>query len=584
MFESPIQKNFPIDSEKPLPALNWKRLDDHHLGISFVALHQPDLAKFFYEMVSKWLIPGRLLEPDYYCFTRKRNALVVESVFHFEKVEDCNWALQNIPFLQREILQGARSVYHAKKILEMKGLSPDEKMAFVHGKIGALLRRFPTYFDSELFIETQQSLFTISEEFKASRKPADLTRIIYTLYLFRKSLEKRRLKNERRRHVFLKCKRNFLATPLGIKTVISLYGGISYLKEHEILEERHVAAAIRHVAPELQILPGSFVSFDSEKIHRFYVEVTHGNQNALTEEKIRSLEVSLPIELRNRVELLVPPLFMPRNEEEIMRNLLLLAKQLRYLRDLPQMCISLDKQDDEDIFFTIVLVRIHFPHARSITQLIHEANLFHMIEVERTKTMGMLRKKYPKEGVVLRARLPIEQFLRTDFFVDLFQARGELVTQLEKAIGEVRDYNGGMIAKQRENFIILKRQLGKMGERHHLFLQNFFHAIFPVHMSSTTSPDLLEKLFLLLLEVRTQKEGMKTAHAESCLLMAMKISDEAEQKAIFHSIETLSLSSGEMLSVQLQEEDQRYLAFIYSSQNSAKQEEFLSATLTFAAN
>ena len=54
----------------------------------------------------------------------------------------------------------------------------------------------------------------------------------------------------------------------------------------------------------------------------------------------------------------MPPVFMPRNEEEIMRNIVSLSDQIKYLRDIPQVFITFDEQTTANLFFTIIMVRL----------------------------------------------------------------------------------------------------------------------------------------------------------------------------------------------------------------------------------
>ena len=68
----------------------------------------------------------------------------------------------------------------------------------------------------------------------------------------------------------------------------------------------------------------------------------------------------------------------------------------------------------------------------------------------------MLRKKYPKEANIFQLQIDKDPFLRADHSLDLHQARQSIVEELEKVIGEVRDYNGGLISKQHALFALLK--------------------------------------------------------------------------------------------------------------------------------
>lgn len=300
-------------------------------------------------------------------------------------------------------------------------------------------------------------------------------------------------KNPDRRHLALKCKRGVRHTPFGLQSGLSVFVGLSYLSEHELFEEKHLQLALTHLIPDAQVVPGSYFAFDD----LFYIEFER--ETPFSKEDILELEKRLPSEIRARIEQLVSPIFMPRNEEEVMRSILTLAGQLKYLRDLPQVMISFYKQTEHQIIFTVTLVRILHN-----SPLIQEAE---NLTIDRVKTVGQLRQKYPKEAVVMKISLPTKNFIREDFSVDLFAARLQVVKEIEKVVGEVRDYNGGMIAKQSENFAQLKALLGDLAIKHPLFLQNFFHCIFPASLSATMDPKKLKILFeMLLKEEESQRE------------------------------------------------------------------------------
>lgn len=571
-----LSKVLPQNNPKFLPKIFWK-FSQASLEISLVAHYRRGLAKFFYDMLTRWLIPGKSLEPDLYFFTQYQGYAIAELQFQLETTHDLIWAKHNLPFLEREMLLGANSFYHAKKILEMKGLTLDEKTTFIQEKITAMLHRFPDHFDYDIFEEMQYLLIATKEEFKALRQPAEISRIVFTLYQFRKSLEKKIAKNRVRRHLCLKLKKTFLHTPFGLKEVLSIFVGLNFLKEHEIFEERHFLAALRNFLPGVRSIPGSYFAFDGDKIHRFYLEVEKETGLSFSLAELKELEKGLPSEIRSRVEQLVPPIFMPRNEEEVMRNILILSKQLKFIRDLPQMIISFDEQNDTELSFTVILVRIVHPESLSIKKLLGSSNLAENISIDRIKVVGMMRRKYPKEATVMRVRLPTEPFWREDFSVDLIHARLQLVREMENILGEVRDYNGGMIAKQSENFDALKKELGEIASKHSLLLQNFFHSIFPVQLSTTCDPILLKILFEMFLEtLESSKETtvLKTKKANDSVFVVIKLQNIDLKQKILHQIEQFGFSSGEILSVQMQIFDSFYLGLILLNPDEKTQQSF----------
>ncbi|MDN3505797.1 MAG: hypothetical protein P0S96_01040 [Simkaniaceae bacterium] len=434
--------------------------------------------RFFYDMVTRWLVPGKELEVISFIARREEGYLVAEITLELD-ANDLLWAEQNSTFLEKEILLGVSSLYHAKKILELKGLSSDEKLVFVQDRIAALVRRFPKQVDYDIFTDMHRLFLSTGEGFHAVRGARELCRIVSVLYHFRKGLAERRT-----RCVRIKCKQSTLQTPYGPKGVISVFGALNFVKEHELFEERHFRSAL----PEgVSLVPGSYFSYDDRGMGRFYAEVIGKSES-------RALEGFLRKEVASRIEQLVPPVFMPRNEEEVMRNILALAGQLKFIRDLPQMMISFDEQEENKLLFTVIIVGLQLPENLEGSSFV----------VERRKIVGKLRKKYPKEALVLRAKVPTT--LREDYSIDFLQVRKNLVEEVEEVFGPVRDYNGGMIAKQAENFMALKEMVG---EADTLLLQNFFHAICPSQMSATLAPKYLKILFEMLLKIIETGEKQK---------------------------------------------------------------------------
>ena len=143
----------------------------------------------------------------------------------------------------------------------------------------------------------------------------------------------------------------------------------------------------------------------------------------------------------------MPALFMPRNEEEVMKNVIRLSQELKYIRDLPQVFISFDEQTDSQLVFTVVLLRVLLGRENSIAELFKQnSTMCHFIE-DRVKLVGFIRGKYPKESTVFRVKLYKESFMRRDHTVDLLGARQFVVKMLEEIVGEFRDYNGGIDRK-----------------------------------------------------------------------------------------------------------------------------------------
>ena len=89
---------------------------------------------------------------------------------------------RNFPIIETEIGLGIHSEFYAQRILEIKGLSTDDKTALIQGFIAFLVKRFPYHYDTDVFTEMQHVLVTCRDDFKAARKPRHLSRIISIQY------------------------------------------------------------------------------------------------------------------------------------------------------------------------------------------------------------------------------------------------------------------------------------------------------------------------------------------------------------------------------------------------------------------
>lgn len=480
-------------------------------NISFFVLskYRPNSFQFFFEMISHWLVPGKRLNitlfhaidfylpdlgPDIYT--------LCEVMVNVDRQDELEELSRNLPIIETEICLGMQSNYYARRILEVKGLTPDAKTAIIQDAIASLIDRLPKVFDYDLLTEMQHVLVMSPDEFKAQRQSRHLTRIISGHYLFRKILREAVQRVPEKRHLNLKLFRASLHMPEGDKTVLGIIVGFNFLRDKEVFEERHLLSAIQNYVPAAQAVENSFFANrrGTEQICTFYFEIEKPDGEKFTADEIRILRQELPTDLKDRIEHLMHPVFMPRNEEEIMRNILSLSNQIKYIHDLPQVIISFDQQTHTDLFFTIILVRVMKPGSASIQDMFSFAETPLGYIHDRTKTVGFLRKKYAKEAAVFGVKVDKNQFLRRDHSIDLNKARQTVSLELVKVLGDIRDFNGGLISKQNELLCSLREALNDTVKYNELLLENFFYSLTPDVMRTVLDAQVLKEWFLLLLE------------------------------------------------------------------------------------
>ncbi|KKM81166.1 hypothetical protein LCGC14_1332580, partial [marine sediment metagenome] len=510
--------------------------------------------------------------------TLMQAVITVESQKDFDAIEE------NKKTFETELRLGILSDFHANRITEFKGLSNDRKTAMVQEKIGSLIQKKPNQFGKNIFSEMQQFLIMSRDEFKSQRDYHHISRIISILYMIRKLLKKNIEENQDKRYLILKFLKTKLKANSQEKSVLGILVGINFLKEHEVFEEKHLINAIKNFLPYVEIVENSFFIDKASKneIQTCYIEVQKPNGIDFTNEEVSVLKNELPTYLKGNVEQLIHPVFMPRNEEEIVKNMLVLSQQLKYVHDIPQVIISFDKQTHTDLSFNVILLRVLRPQDPPIKDLISKIKSKNRFIIEKVKKVGIIRRKYLKEANVFRVLLESSDYLRSDHSLDINKARLSVLEDLNRLFGEVRDYMGGMIYKQNEAYKSLQAILGQIGKHYDNLLEKFFYSITPGEMTAIVKPDILKNLFLMLInaikreETRIKKLSDFLFKQETNRLYIMvPIYDQNVKKKIKDKIDNLNILSSELVSFCLTAHDIEYLGYVFMNDDKAQQKLFL---------
>jgi hypothetical protein len=494
-----------------------------------------------------------------------------EVMLHVDSPEDLEEIYRNLPIIETEIRLGVESSYYARRILDVKGLSPDEKTAMVQECITYLVRRLPKDFDFDVMMEMQHVLVMCRDDFKAARDSRHLSRIISIHYLFRKRLREAVKQVPEKRHLHFKLFKTRIKDSKGEKHVLAIVVGINFLLDNEAFEKRHLMTAIQNYLPNAHAVEDSFFANrrGTENIATLYLEIEKAGGAEFSSEEIQILRNELPIDLKDRIEHLMHPIFMPRNEEEIMRNVLSLSSQIKYIRDIPQVAITFDEQSHTNVFFTVILVRVAKPGVGTIQDYFKGANTFLTYIPDRCKTVGYLRKKYAKEATIFRVKLTKSPFLRRDHSIDLYKARQAVFNELCRLIGDMRDFNGGMISKQNELLCSVRELLGEAVKYNELLLENFFYSLLPVSMRTVLEPEPLKTLFLLLLEMIEsgffdgEKHSLKIKNDPEFVYVIVKSQDLSLQDEINRVFAKLQIPSFDLASSYVIVYDTPHLGYIY---------------------
>ncbi|MBS0652753.1 MAG: hypothetical protein JSR39_04410 [Verrucomicrobia bacterium] len=541
-----------------LPIVAWNEIAQapSTLSVSFLcpADFTSGVGRYLCDTLSRWLVPGKFLNITAAQSLNFKFIAAPEQSYFIQQIlldvcdeKELMLVRNNIDNLTKEIRLNIIAVKHARQVVAIKKLSLEQKKIIIQENIASILERpsktfehnvfdqmhhflvhlsaeekitqikdqfapfmeqRPKVFDRDIFNEIKHSVLLFHNPFTALRDLRHVGRIISYQYLFRKSLQRAVMNAPQERHLSIKLMKTQLSDPSskkGKKTVLSVLGGINVLRENELFEERHVVEAIQRCLSGIRKIDNSFIidRRSHDPVRTFYIEIEKENGTYFSLSELKDLRRLLPLELKEGIENVIHPVFMPRNEEEIMRNIVILSQQLKYIHDIPQVIITFDQQTEEELSFTVILLRLIKPGSISMPELFQQTSTELKIDCHEVKHVGTLRKKYAKEANVFLAKMEKKPFLRKDYTLDLFKARQALSAELHRILDGIRDFNGGILSKQQEVFQELRDSIADTNSHQDFLLENFFYSLSPPLRQTLLPPAILKKLFNM------QQEALK---------------------------------------------------------------------------
>lgn len=225
--------------------------------------------------------------------------------------------------------------------------------------------------EGDLFAELERFLSLSTEEFRKRRSIKGLLRLILSYHFLRKKMLKEIRISPDKRHLYARILSSQLLFPFGKKNVLGLAFVVHLPDRYDFFDQHHIYLAIQELTPTLQLVPGSFYfsQTSQDELGFFYIEIEKAEGREITLKEYKNLRTQIEKELKKRIERLSPSIFMMRNTEETMKNILVLGQELHYKTDIPQVTISLEKQTLQSLFFTVTLARILKKGDLSLKQL-----------------------------------------------------------------------------------------------------------------------------------------------------------------------------------------------------------------------
>ena len=560
--------------------------------VSFLSkpLHSLPTETFLQEMIKRWFIPHSettviSFEHMLFYFEHylKESYFIAEAKILIKSAKEHDLIKMNLPILQKEILGGVIYGSYAKSILDTKALPIDRKAFLVRESLLRLIHRFPDEFDNQILRRFAFAQAYTSDEFKDQRSFRHLTRAITSMYLIRSRLERELRILPEKRHMIIRFVQTKLTFAFGQKPVLGIIIGLNFFHQFEFFEERHILLSVQKFFPHMRIVSGSFHRFQASQspIASIYVELEKEDGSRFFPIEVGTLRDHLTDELSKRIENLVPSLFIVRNEEEIMRNIFLLSQELKKVGDLPQIMISFDQHSQEDLIFTVVLLRIKDQKSKSIQDLLSDVDPKIRFITDRVQNVRYLDKDHPIEANVFRLQIAkLHIFLRMDFSVNLYLARQEIVTFLNKELGEIRDYNGGMILKQGELLVQFKHLFQDLSTRNQELLENFFYSLNPIEAQATIPLNCLSFFFDLFLGLADKEFSKKVDYdldieqTEGGKFAVMRARSPDYRVTLEEGLKKAEIYDRSIVSTTLSFEGSHYLGYYLATPTEEKSQQF----------
>jgi hypothetical protein len=543
------EKQFFSKLNEQLPLINWSKENRfpsviciRFFSYSHVRFSN-GIARFFIEMFDRFAIPGHYLGIEFsrtldffFIANPEQQYGVIEIGLKVDTATELELLQKNLPLLCEEVLLTILTVYRTRYIVALKTPSKEEKTLLVQKEIKTLISKStnesdsnlfdyaqglihkilaeekvvqlnqiiaslaekrPRVFNRDIFVEIQDFVLMFRKQFAERHSLKYLSRVICFLHLIRKALQTMPANEPEKRHLFFKLLR--MHSNEIKQQVLGVIVGINLRNRLELFERSHVIEAFTSLIPESDEVTDSCVADNRwDGIRLIYIEFKKKNSVPFSQEEFSVLKKQFAQELKQRVEAVIHPVFMFYNQEEILKDIVQLSRELKRKKDLPQAVIRFAFQTQQELSFKIVIARLISENSLSFQKLFSQCPF--QVVFEKVKQAGQLTQSMAKEAAILNIYLPKSHFYRKDRSLDLYKARKVVVTEIIQALGEFRDYNGGLIACNDTTFFQFKELVLKNGNYDDFLLENFFFSIQPMSMQNLLDKQILEKGFLLFMK------------------------------------------------------------------------------------
>jgi len=476
-------------------------------------------------------------------------------------------------------LENINEIESTKGIINKIILSFHPSFCPVSEKLQKWQTRFPLSIDNSVFDDLALLFLKAPKEFLNHRTPLHLFRLILAIYLMQKKVLRSATLSPHLRHLQIRWIPTHLLFPFSLKPVMGCLIGFNVLDRYEMFDEENVVLALQKHLPQAQLVRESSYCHTSQhknfKLFYFEIEQKNGSLFSLHEQKL--LKNNLEEKVKTSIQTLSPTIFMKFNNEEIYKNVLALSQEIQTPNDLPQAYITLDQQTGKEIVFRVILVCVPPKTSFSLKD-----RFFNFTFVsERTLTIKHLKDR-PVQGYIFRLHMPREPaLLRSNGSLDFYSARQKVVSLITNAIGEFRDYNGGILIKQQEILDNFKRNFSELSNNDPEFMELFFYTLTPVEKQVILPSNTLTALFRYFLENRKEKllkdqiYSFKVYHEEEKTFLVVRSEDSSLAEVISSFLEKQSFTHLNIVHNTINTVDEVFFNAVFFQANAQEMKSFV---------
>lgn len=373
----------------------------------------------------------------------------------------------------------------------------------VQEKLERWIKRFSHADELSVFSDLSILFLTTQKKFLDHRTSSHLFRMTLSIFSMKKKLARSTTFFPHQRNLEISWIPSILQFPFTSKHVLGCLIGFNVMDRYELFDEENILLALQKFLPDLRLVKDSTYchTLQHRNLKLFYLEIEKidGKSFSLAEQIL--LKNKLQERIKSTIQKLSPTIYMNHNEEEIYKNILLLSQEIQSIQDLPQAYISLDRQTGKEIVFLVSLVYVSKPEQLSFDKCLTGGTCVS----HRTVTVKQLRN-HPVEAHILYIHIPrVASLLRSDGSLNFYTARQKVAGLIREAVGEFRDYNGGIIINQQELLHSFKEEFSETSLQDPELIESFFYAITPIENQVILPLESLSTLFNYFLEARKEK-------------------------------------------------------------------------------